>query len=314
MITYDGSKWYIIFFQLLPRHGSVFPHILPQLGLIAALAVLAPLILSKGDDEYDAWPNNGHKLLSAPLAFLLVFRSTISFGRYWEGRGHLGKIAKAIRDLGRQSCYYINAKDEGGARATKELLRYSKLFYNTLVMHLREETDLQNPSMMDPSLMTDLERTALEESPRRPLVVLGWMTCALSKLRKRNLLEEEELIHLDSTITEMIEGFNGCDKIKKTPMPFPYVQMVYIFAFLYLGLLPFVMVDLFGMLTVFPATLMAFSMFGINQVGVEIEDPFGYDANDLPMEKTGAALADDVDGYASRAAEEPFSGDALFDE
>jgi putative membrane protein len=38
------------------------------------------------------------------------------------------------------------------------------------------------------------------------------------------------------------------------------------------------------------AGLLAFALFGIDEIGVEIEDPFGYDPNDLPMERIGDVI------------------------
>jgi putative membrane protein len=35
-------------------------------------------------------------------------------------------------------------------------------------------------------------------------------------------------------------------------------------------------------------------MFGIDEIGVEIEDPFGYDPNDLPLDAIGETIAVDV--------------------
>ena len=39
------------------------------------------------------------------------------------------------------------------------------------------------------------------------------------------------------------------------------------------------------------ASAVAYALFGIEEIGVEIEDPFGYDPNDLPLDDMGKALA-----------------------
>lgn len=41
--------------------------------------------------------------------------------------------------------------------------------------------------------------------------------------------------------------------------------------------------------------MVAIGFFGLDSVGVELEGPFGTDANDLPLLKMGAALCDDLD-------------------
>ena len=44
------------------------------------------------------------------------------------------------------------------------------------------------------------------------------------------------------------------------------------------------MVDAMRWYTALAAAVLAYGMFGIDEIGVEIEDPFGYDPNDLPLE------------------------------
>jgi len=49
--------------------------------------------------------------------------------------------------------------------------------------------------------------------------------------------------------------------------------------------LPFALVDAFGWSSIVYSTLIAFVLLGIEEIGVEIENPFGSDANDLPLEQ-----------------------------
>eukprot|EP00959_Pyramimonas_sp_CCMP1952_P432894 9065272-Pyramimonas_sp.AAC.1 len=36
------------------------------------------------------------------LSFLLVFKSNISYGQYWEARGYIGDLVKSCRAIGTQ--------------------------------------------------------------------------------------------------------------------------------------------------------------------------------------------------------------------
>jgi putative membrane protein len=40
--------------------------------------------------------------------------------------------------------------------------------------------------------------------------------------------------------------------------------------------------------------VVAIGLFGIDEIGVEIEDPFGYDPNDLPLDAIGKTIDVDV--------------------
>jgi putative membrane protein len=54
---------------------------------------------------------------------------------------------------------------------------------------------------------------------------------------------------------------------------------------LYCATLPFALVDTLGWVAVVATFLVAYVFFGIEEIGVEIEDPFGLDDNDLPLER-----------------------------
>jgi ion channel-forming bestrophin family protein len=60
---------------------------------------------------------------------------------------------------------------------------------------------------------------------------------------------------------------------------------------IYCFTLPFALVDSFGWSTV-PAILGdAYTLFGIEEIGVEIENPFGSDANDLALKDLCVKIA-----------------------
>jgi len=75
-------------------------------------------------------------------------------------------------------------------------------------------------------------------------------------------------------------------------MVFPYTQMLTVFLVLFVYTFPLPLAHIFYndeaefngfIITPFVSALVAFAFFGMNAVGIEIENPFGQDANDLPM-------------------------------
>ena len=76
----------------------------------------------------------------------------------------------------------------------------------------------------------------------------------------------------------------GCERILKTPMPLAYAIHLKQLLLIYCLLLPFQMVDKLGFWTGAIVALISFTLFGIEEIGLEIENPFGYDANDLPLD------------------------------
>merc|ERR1712110_124550 len=88
MITYNTNPGCFSFFtawtQIIFRtKGSIVVSIFPQICLAVGVSVVACIL------EPDI-SSKGHVILGVPLAFLLVFKSQLSYNQYWEGRGHAG--------------------------------------------------------------------------------------------------------------------------------------------------------------------------------------------------------------------------------
>ena len=85
----------------------------------------------------------------------------------------------------------------------------------------------------------------------------------------------------------------GCERIHKTPLPFAYVVHLRRALVIYCFSLPFALVDLFDWkwAVILDTMFMSYVYFGIEEIGVEIEDPFGVDENDLPLEEICASIS-----------------------
>merc|ERR1712110_749651 len=107
MITYNTNPGCFSFFtawtQIIFRtKGSIVVSIFPQICLAVGVSVVACIF------EPDI-SSKGHVILGVPLAFLLVFKSQLSYNQYWEGRGHAGELVRASRSLIIQSLSYIRS-------------------------------------------------------------------------------------------------------------------------------------------------------------------------------------------------------------
>jgi predicted membrane chloride channel (bestrophin family) len=96
----------------------------------------------------------------------------------------------------------------------------------------------------------------------------------------------------------------ACEKIVGVPMVFPYTQMLTIFLVLFVYTFPLPLAHIFFnedaefngfIITPFVSMLVAFAFFGMNAVGIEIENPLGDDTNDLPMKKMCARVGKDTE-------------------
>jgi putative membrane protein len=67
-------------------------------------------------------------------------------------------------------------------------------------------------------------------------------------------------------------------------MPLAYAIHLKQLLLIYCLLLPFQLVSNLGWWTGVIVALISFTLFGIEEIGIEIEDPFGHDKNDLPLD------------------------------
>ena len=329
MISYDTSSVFGIIFQL---KGSVLLKVWPEMLLNGAIGLAAALLRHEAGDAYPIRSVTAWQVLGTTLGFLLVFRSNLSYGRYWEGRGHLGALVRAARELTRQMCAYTKDDRTGEMAAMRERMRrYTVLVFRVIVMAVRRDQDLD--SLVKAKWLTVSERTKMESTgnPKaRPSIVATWMSQCLYDMFQKGKINAAVLKKMDSNVSAFIEGWMGMNKIVSTPMVFPYTQMLSIFMVLFIFSIPFPLADAFNqdramtisnvtatrsvghpmplglsaagvdcyapsvsrldcynpgmIITPLVSMLCAYAFFGINAIGMEIENPFGVDANDLDAE------------------------------
>ena len=88
---------------------------------------------------------------------------------------------------------------------------------------------------------------------------------------------------VDATLTALTAIASGCERIRGTPVPFAYTLLLHRTASLYCYLLPFGLVDTIGAMTPFVVAIVAYTFFGLDAVGDEIEEPFGLAVHHLPL-------------------------------
>lgn len=276
MIEYDNRSWTSVLFRL---KGSVLPRLFPRIAAIAGVGVGAALLFEA--TAFKVSPL-AHTLIGAALGLLLVFRTNASYDRFWEGRKLLGMIVNRARDFTRQVATYV---DDADARAV--VRRRTVAMAALIHQMLRRETDL---GALGDKITAD-ERAALEPLRARQIVMATWISARLRGLADDGKLGEQRLYAMDQNLTSIIDQLGGAERIMKTPVPFAYAQHIRTFVSFFCLTVPFAMVDTMRWYTPLAAALLAFALFGIEEIGIEIEDPFGYDDNDLPLD----AILDTID-------------------
>lgn len=104
-----------------------------------------------------------------------------------------------------------------------------------------------------------------------------------------------------NALTTMNDVLTGTDRILNTPLPIAYSIAIGQITWVYILLLPFQLLKSLGWITIPASCFAAYIILGIALIGREIENPFGTDVNDLPLDAFCDALRKDIDIIMAKA-------------
>ncbi len=210
------------------------------------------------------------------LSLLLIFRTNTAYDRFYEGRRTWGVLVNNCRNL----AIYFNAVFP--ADDTENRLFFARTIANfpfALRNHLR-----------DVKTMDDLEETegiakkqSLEEFDHKPAGVSSQLRMRTETLYRNGYLSNSQHINVNGYLTSLMDVCGVCERIKSTPIPFSYQLFIRLFILLYVAVLPFTVIDVYGYLTIPAVVLTSYILVGLEMIGEEIEEPFGLERNDLPL-------------------------------
>ncbi|GMH35646.1 hypothetical protein BSKO_03514 [Bryopsis sp. KO-2023] len=120
-------------------------------------------------------------------------------------------------------------------------------------------------------------------------VVNDWIHTLIMERRRAGGLKIPApiLTRMFSIMSQGMEGYENCRKLADTPFPFPYAQLVIALLIMFLVMLPFLFAGfiLSDWLSVMLAFISLMTHFALNELAKDMEDPFIYDPNDLPLAK-----------------------------
>ncbi|MFN0099496.1 MAG: bestrophin family protein [Gemmatimonadaceae bacterium] len=270
MITYDPKNWLRVLFDFpkSPVFRTLFLDVLGA-GAWAALVVwvetdlvrvavpLGPSFLS---------------ILGIILGLLLVFRTNTAYDRWWEGRRLWGQLVNVSRGISQQLGAQLAGPEHQARRA-----RYAELlaaYPAQLAVHLRQPLTADGAHVPN-ATMRDVHAAVQAD-------------LATGRLAPESRIALAPLLQAFDDVT------GACERIRKTPIPFSYSVYIKQFVVLYAFIMPFGLVREFGYGTVIASMFTFFATMGLELLATEIEEPFGTDINDLPLDQIAATIARDV--------------------
>lgn len=219
------------------------------------------------------------------LSLLLVFRTNTAYFRWNEARTLWGGLINNCRNVVRQ-CNTFFPDDPYHQNLKKRMAAETQCFIRALRNFLRGPSDddtlrKELYELVDEGLMTRDQADAVMAASNRPMFSLQAMSTTLRKAQ----IPDIDRSRIDSTISVLVDLTGANERIFKSPIPLVYTRLTARFLTVFLTLLPLalwgVLGDSWNHWATIPATLsISFFLFGIEEVGIQIEEPFSI----LPLE------------------------------
>jgi putative membrane protein len=269
MIVRPKPNFWNILFTL---KGSIARAIALRLVTITALAAAITLFSERMPALFLHFSAAPFTLIGLSLSIFMSFRNNACYERWWEGRKQWGTIIGELRSLIRDTdC--VAPSDHDRARMLRALCGFA----HALAAQLRDgSAGFASADWIDADDVGQANPTV----PDSALAVAGR---AIDALEKRQAISSWRATWLLQRLGHMASAQAACERIRTTPLPFAYTLLLHRTAYLFCCLLPFGLAGPLGWATPLITAIVSYTFFGLDALGDELEQPFGRDANDLPL-------------------------------
>jgi len=165
-------------------------------------------------------------------------------------------------------------------------VRLQIAFVHSLRMQLRHVP--QEPTLAKYLTQEQLTQVLAVQSPaNRILLLMGnW----LAAQRQQGALSDILFHSLNNRLNDMSVVLAGCERIAGTPVPFAYSLILHRTVYLFCIMLPFALVGDLHYMTPFISVLISYTFISLDVLAEELEEPFGVENNDLPLDAISTAI------------------------
>ncbi|MGE7083849.1 bestrophin family protein [Achromobacter xylosoxidans] len=271
-----------LFFVL---RGSIIPRIFSRILVITLLSCVVVWMYHR------QWFSPTHlsavpfSLFGLALSVFMGFRNNVCYDRWWEARKQWGDLIVQARSLARESAVLLAAST---ANPVQERLVRRCIGFGYALAAVRPWVQ---PEELD----------TLAGNRNVPDALLLAVNRDLAACLRRGELTDILYQALTQRVAQCAAIQAACERIKYTPTPFAYSLLLHRTAWLFCLLLPFGLVGTLEYLMPVAVTIIAYTFFGLDALGDELEDPFGLEENDLPLSALARVIEIDLlDGLGVR--------------
>jgi putative membrane protein len=232
-----------------------------------------------------------YSLFGSAVALFVGFMVNAAYARWWEARTLFGAVINESRSLARQAVTLLDDPAVAGQMITAQIA-----YVHVLRTALRRE---EFPEQAVRHLSADV-RTEVAAASNPPSVILRHIGQLAAGAVRAGRLSDYARVRVETTLVSSTSAQGGLERIANTPLPIQYRALPTLFSRAFCLVLPFSVVGDLGWFTPLGSGLIGVMFLLSVQVGVDLADPFGVDASDLPLSQLSrVAEADLLDTLGS---------------
>ena len=284
MVQYNPKDWITFIFRF--HESDTFRQLIPMMFFIGlysyGIAYLEIEYWKLSETSHVKNLNIMHTTVGFVLSLLLAYRTNTAYDRWWEGRKQWGSLVNNSRNLALKLSAYLS--DENDRNFYRKVI---PAYASVLSKHLLNE-DVSK--MLFEGL--DLE---IDHHKHRPNQVAKMLFQKANDLYKSSKITGDQFYIINSELQSFTDICGACERIKNTPIPYSYSSFIKKFIFFFVMTLPFGFVFSLGYYVIPVVIFIFYVLASLELIAEEIEDPFGKDANDLPMTKIASNIKKHVE-------------------
>ncbi|KAL7424403.1 hypothetical protein Q5752_000085 [Cryptotrichosporon argae] len=139
-----------------------------------------------------------------------------------------------------------------------------------------------------------------------PLEIAMFMSSWVAAMQRRKTVDVPTINMLLTALTQLMDALTSLERILTTPIPWSYNAHIWEVTWVYCLALPFQLyASGFGWVTIPAVMITTYIVVGFAEIGSEIENPFGYDRNDLNLDLFVQQVRDELARITARPFSEP---------
>jgi putative membrane protein len=249
----------------------------------ASAYCLAVYLLGQGLlAELPGWSSEFGLVNGIVMGVLVAIRTRAAFDRWFEGQRLWGELQFHSRNLALKVAHLVRAEQAERHRFGLLVTAFAKSLVSRLRGLVARAEDLGDVEPLP------------DGASNAPAHIAGRMIALAARWHAEGKLDLPGLWAIESNVRALMDVAGHCDRVAQMPVPTSFHVLLRHGLLLSLVLAPWHLIHVLALWAVPVQALIIYFLFGIELTAEEIENPFGTDVDDLPLEEYCETVRRDV--------------------